>query len=88
MSGEFNNNTVGSQKCTYSPLNETYGSRSSAKVTPGQTSGQYVVPEWGQFGNGYVSLSLSGDKKSCTGYATMENAYGSCDAKFGTRSCS
>jgi len=70
------------QKCSYATLDSTYSSAMGPSARP--VSGFQVVPDWG--GIGYSSLVLPGPK-SCSGYGTIETAYGGCDPKFSTRSC-
>lgn len=87
-SGDYTNYTAGGASCSYGSLGE-YNAGYSMDVPPqGKiTSGAYIVPTWDPISYD----SLSNPFGSCSGYATINNAYGQgsgkCQTTYRTSLC-
>ncbi len=87
---EYNNTSVGGSSCSYASLsNYNNGSQGMNPPVPaGTTVGKYIVPDYAP--PGYASISSG--VPSCSGYRTINQAYGTdangnCGTKFVSRSC-
>ena len=92
---EYNNSQTGNA-CSYSNLqnyNNSRGTWGQPALTPSTVSGQYVVPVFGAPGYDTLSKGKSADGSgpSCSGYYSIDNAYGSsagdCNQQYTTRMC-
>ena len=86
---EYNNSQTGNA-CSYSNLqnyNNSRGSWGQPALTPSTVSGAYVVPVFG--GPGYDTLTNK--SPSCSGYYTIDSAYGAstgdCNQQYTMRMC-
>jgi hypothetical protein len=88
---EYNNSQTGNA-CSYSNLqnyNNSRGSWGQPAMTPSTVSNSYVVPVFGA--PGYDTLARKSNTPSCSGYYTIDDAYGSstgdCNQQYTTRMC-
>ena len=86
---EYNNNAVSAPACAYATLGQ-YNGCNGGNSPYVNNSGQcnYVVPDWGEIG--YDALTGPGCP-SCSGFFTMEQAYGrnsnNCNQRYLSKSC-
>lgn len=80
---EYNNTTVGGFGCSYATLsNYNNGNQGVRPAMPASSvSGHYIVPSYSA--PGYDTLS-HGSAPSCSGYFSVQNAYGGKDGSCGT----
>lgn len=87
MNKEYNNSANGAS-CNYANLG-AYNQGYSMQIAPvGRTTqGSYIVPQW----NAISYDSLTGDIPTCSGFATIESAYGTgagnCQTTYRTTLC-
>jgi hypothetical protein len=78
-----------SRNCSYAPL-ACYNASGDIKVPVPVTATQgfYVVPDYQTYGYQTLTGARSGAGPSCSGYFTLDHAYGSCNSMaYVRRSC-
>ena len=73
------------RNCSYAPLS-CYNSSGNIQVPSSVTTSQgfYVVPDYQTYGYQTLTGARNGAAPSCSGYFTLNNAYGSCDSDVPT----
>ena len=80
-----------SPACSYSNLNNYngYGASTSPAVPASTVSGSYIVPAYGTIG--YDTLTHGSSTPSCSGYFSIQHAYGTdasnCNTQYSASSC-
>lgn len=88
ISNDYNNMTAGGAACSYTNLGH-YNTPYSMGVAPvgKPVTGHYIVPQWSAISYD----SLTGDSDSCSGYGTINSAYGKgagrCKTTYTTSVC-
>ncbi len=88
VSGDYNNYAAGGSSCSYASLG-VYNSEYSMGVAPqGKvSSGQFIVPTWSPISYDALTSRVG----NCSGYNSIENAYGkdaaSCQTTYRTSLC-
>lgn len=77
------------RNCAYAPMAQ-YNTSGDIRVPVPVTANQgfYVVPDYQTFGYQTLTGARSGVGPSCSGYFSLDHAYGSCNSmSFVRRSC-